>query len=321
MKSGSHEDTRGTNFRTCRIGPQPKRLHAAALFGAMMLLTAMQVNAGQTGAVGNAVELPDAPQTALPAHTKTESAEPCNLKSDATTSVQAGAAGEMGSDSTNSALSPSLKPGSCPPFEPHINWYARFLNGPHVKRLTPREKAWLAFRNVVDPFNALTILGSSAIAVGSNSHSAYGPGMSGFGRYVGVSYSQDVTAEFFGTFLIPSIAHQDPHYHRLPGATVKRRIAHAIYQVIWTQGDDGRGMANYANLVGFTCDDAIGNLYVPGQQTRLSASATRYFTGLATAPIENFVTEFLPDVASHIHVRVVLIQRIINQIARTESTP
>ncbi len=138
----------------------------------MMLLTAMQVKAGQTGAVGTGVELPDAPQAALPAHTKTEPAEPCKLKTDATTIVQAGAAGGMASDSTNSALSPSLKPGSCPPFEPHINWYARFLNGPHVKRLTPREKAWLAFRNVVDPFNALTILGSSAIAVGSNSHSA-----------------------------------------------------------------------------------------------------------------------------------------------------
>ncbi len=87
--------------------------------------------------------------------------------------------------------------------------------------------------------------------------------------------------------------------------------------MVWTQGDNGKGMLNYANLGGFAIDDEIGNLYVPGQQTRLTASSERYGIGIATAPIDNFVTEFLPDVARRIHVRVVLIQRIINQVAKT----
>jgi len=42
----------------------------------------------------------------------------------------------------------------------------------------------------VDPFNIITILGSSAIAVGSDAHSPYGPGMTGFGKYVGVSFAR-----------------------------------------------------------------------------------------------------------------------------------
>jgi hypothetical protein len=185
--------------------------------------------------------------------------------------------------------------------------------------MTPRQKAWLATRDVIDPFNAITILGNSAIYVGANAHSDFGPGMTGFGKNVGVSYSQDVTGEFFGTFLIPSLVHQDPHYHRLPNASMKRRIAHALYQVVWTQGDGGNGMPNYANLVGFAVDDAIGNLYVPGQQTDLPASAKRYAIGFALAPVDNFITEFVPDLARRIHVRVVLVQRIINRVAITES--
>jgi hypothetical protein len=144
--------------------------------------------------------------------------------------------------------------------------------------------------------------------------------MSGFGRYVGVSYTQDITGEFFGTFLIPSIVHQDPHYHRMPTASMKRRIAHAIYQVVWTQGDNGKGMVNYANLVGYAIDDEISDLYVPGRQTNLPASAERYGTELASAPIDNFVSEFLPDLASHIHVQIVVIQRIINQVANKSGT-
>ncbi len=207
---------------------------------------------------------------------------------------------------------------SCPP-PPRINWYTRFTNGPQVKPLTPDEKAWLALRNLVDPFNLITVLGDSGIAVASDSHSAYGPGLRGFARNAGVSFTQDATGEFFGTFAIPSIVRQDPHYHRMPHASIPRRATHAVFQVVWTQGDNGRGMPNYANIVGFAIEDEIGDLYVPGQRTNLPSSAARYGIGLATAPIDNFVTEFLPDIASHIHVQVVVIQRIINQVAKTSA--
>jgi hypothetical protein len=208
----------------------------------------------------------------------------------------------------------------CIPHLPLIDWYARFLNGPEVKPMTPQEKAWLAVHNLLDPFNLLTIGGEAAISVAANSHSPYGPGFPGWGRYTGVSFTQDMTGEFFGTFLIPSLTHQDPHYHREPNATTRHRIAHAAIQVLWTQGDNGKGMINYADIVGFAADDAVGNLYVPGQQTRITASAARYGIALATAPIDNYVTEFLPDLARHIHIQVVVIQRVINQVARTDNS-
>jgi hypothetical protein len=203
---------------------------------------------------------------------------------------------------------------------PIVNWYMRFENGPQVKPLTPHEKAWLATKNVIDPFNIITILGEAGISVAADSHSAYGPGFMGWQRYVGVSFTEDITGEFFGTFLIPSIVHQDPHYHRMPHASYKRRIFHAIDQIVWTEGDNGNGMLNYGDLIGFGIDDEIGNLYVPGRETNGAATAQRYGIALATAPIGNFITEFLPDVASHIHVQVVIVQRIINQVANKESS-
>jgi len=246
--------------------------------------------------------LPEAPRPQLPAPSSTSAVKPCPARSNS---------------SPQSGTEPAPPP--CPP-PPSINWYQRFTNGPQVKPMTPKEKGWLAVRNVADPFNAITILGDAAIAVGYNAHSPYGPGMTGFGRYVGVSYTQDMTGEFFGTFLIPTIVHQDPHYHRMPDASIPRRVGHAILQVVWTQGDNGKGMVNYANLVGFAIDDELGNLYVPGRKTNLAATGARYSIGLATAPIENFITEFVPDVARRFHIRVVIFQRIINQVARTESS-
>jgi hypothetical protein len=58
----------------------------------------------------------------------------------------------------------------------------------------------------------------------------------------------------------------------------------------------------------------------PGRATDARASAERYGIALAAAPIDNFINEFLPDVARHIHVHVVKLQRIINQVAEKETT-
>jgi hypothetical protein len=185
--------------------------------------------------------------------------------------------------------------------------------------LTPMGKLRLAGKDIIDPFNLLTIAADSAIAIGSDSHSSYGPGMAGFGKYAGVALTGDITGEFFGTFLIPSLTHQDPRYHRMQHATIPRRIGHTIVQVVWTKGDNGQNMPNYGSVFGLAAANILGNLYVPGEHTTPGATTARWATGLATAPIDNILTEFLPDVARHVNVRVVLFQRILNSVARPET--
>jgi len=263
------------------------------------------------------------PPPLKPAVNAIVSGEQCQLRNTGATMATTAAMRALAVSGLH-AVSPSAGSSAvvatlCVPHVPIIDWYARFLNGPEVKPLTPQEKAWLAVHNVLDPFNLLTVGGEAAISVAANAHSAYGPGIRGWGRYTGVSFTQDITGEFFGTFLIPSLTHQDPHYHREPGATIRHRMLHAALQVLWTQGDNGRGMINWASVGGLAVDNEIANLYVPGLSTRGSATTERYFVGLATEPIDNYVTEFLPDIARHIHVQVVVIQRIINQVARTDS--
>jgi hypothetical protein len=280
-----------------------------ALLASALLFVAIPAHDGL--AESPELPLPDAPQPQNSTHAAAPTTAPCPAANVAKPATPA-----AGTLPASPSAKPGMQPAPCPP-QKEINWYERFTNGPKVKPMKPKEKAWLAARNVVDPFNALTILGLSAISVGANAHSPVGPGMTGWGRDVGISYTEDMTGQFFGTFVIPSIDHQDPHYHRMPKATIKRRIGHAIEQVVWTQGDNGKPMVNYATLVGFVIEGEIANLYVPGQQTNLHATAERYGISLGLAPTDNFITEFLPDVARRIHVRDVLIQRIINQVAKT----
>lgn len=189
-------------------------------------------------------------------------------------------------------------------------------NAVHI--YTPRELARLAARSVADPFNLLTIAGTSAYTIGTDSHSFYGPGIDGWAKLSGVALTQDMTGEFFGTFLIPSIDHEYPHYIRMPNAPLPRRIAHCLYQPFWTVSDTGHGMPNYSNIVGTMADEAVDIAYVPYQQVGWGPSAERVAIAWATAPIGNFITEFVPDVARHVNINVVFVQRIIDRVAVEE---
>jgi len=228
------------------------------------------------------------------------------------------------SPSPDPSPDPSPSPGAaaiqpavaCPPAQ---NPYQRFLNSGTAIPLTPRQKAYLAVHNFIDPGNIVTILGTSGIAIASDSHTAYGPGWRGFGRNAGLSFVQDATGDFFGTFLIPSIAHEDPHYHRMPNASIPMRTLHAISRTVIAQSDSGHPMPNYSTLLTYPITAEIANLYVPGVATNGPSTVERVLTGYATDPIDNLITEFLPDVAKRVHVRVIFVQQIINQVAAGQS--
>jgi hypothetical protein len=201
-----------------------------------------------------------------------------------------------------------------------LNPYVRFLDTRISIPMTPPQKAYLAFRNVVDPFNLATIAATSGFTIGIDSHTAYGPGWEGFGENAGVSLLQDATGEFFGTFAIPSLTHEDPHYHRLPRGSVPQRLFHAISRTVVAQHDDGTPMPNYATLFTYPIHSEISNLYVPGIQTDGRSTAIRILTGYALDPANNLLTEFLPDVAKRVHVRVIFVQRILNQVVVNSSS-
>jgi hypothetical protein len=261
---------------------------------------------------------PDAPLAPTQVETTRRHLQPCT-DDDPVEKEESKPVGEANDQAIPAAPLPAKPEGLVPCVSYARTRYLDFIDGPRGKPRTPRNKAWLAARNVIDPFELVTVFGDSAIATAANARSAYGPGVSGFGRRAGISFSQEATVELVDTFAICTIAHQNPTYQREPNAPIPRRVAHAVLQAVRAESDDGNYIPNYANLVGFAIDDEIANLYVPGRETNARASAERYGAGLLSAPVGNLVTEFLPTIAKRIHVRVVIIQRLIDHVAKTGS--
>ncbi len=260
------------------------------LFVALATLLA----AGAKAQAPNAATLPESPGASRP------QPEPCPVQQ-TSTSPEAAAA----NDARDACL-------------PRVNPYTRFLNSTTPYKLTPSQKGYLAVRDVIDPFNILTIAANSAFTIGIDAHTAYGPGMRGFGRNVGYSFLQDATGEFIGTFLVCSLAREDPHYHRKPEARPARRLVHAMARTIIAQHDNGSLMPNIENFITYPASAEISNLYVPGVAVNAPSTAKRVMIGLATDPVNNIITEFLPDFAKHIHIRIVFVQQILNQVATNQ---
>jgi hypothetical protein len=193
--------------------------------------------------------------------------------------------------------------------------YQRFLTNNIVIPMTWQQKGYLALHDLADPGNVGTILGISAITIGADSHSAYGPGLKGFGKIVGVSLLQDATAQFFGEFAIPVIAHQDPRYFRMPHAPLPKRIIYSLSRTVISRSDSGHSIPNYGTLLSYPISAEIDNLYVPGIHPDGPSTVARIFTGYGLDPVNNLLNEFLPDVAARVHVRVIFVQRILNNVA------
>ena len=280
-----------------------------------------QAGSGATPAPAASTE-PAQPAVSAPAESKpAKPAEPydaCDIKNAGASMVATGglrAVSVLGVGETErTAGATAVQSRVCSDFAP-INWYDRFVTGPDVMRFSPEQKLRLALTNVINPFNLGTIVGEAGISVAANSHSPYGPGVDGWAKLSGTNFTQDMTDQFFGTFLIPTITRTDPHYHRRPDLSIPRRILHCVDQIVWQRDDNGGHNLNYSQIVAPLFDIAISNLYVPGLQTHFSADAERYGLDIATAPIDNFITEFVPSIASRIHTHVVFVQRIVNQVA------
>ncbi len=183
--------------------------------------------------------------------------------------------------------------------------------------LTPAGKLRLAIVNAVDPFNVFTAAGDAGFSTWkSNSQSTYGTGWMAFGKRFGTDMTDELSGEFFQTFVFPSIFSQDPHYHRNEGARTPPRIRYALTQVFITRSDSGRKIFNFGEILGNFAAASLGNVYHSDQGKGFGPTSSRIVVSIASDAAWNLFTEFWPDVAKHINFRMVLLERLADRAAR-----
>ena len=132
---------------------------------------------------------------------------------------------------------------------------------------------------------------------------AFGPGKEqrwSLGQRYAAAYADTQSNAFFEDFLVPSLTHQDPIYHRGVIGSTAGRFTYAISRVFVASDDDGGSSFNTSSVVGAFISSELHNAYHPYGNLSASGTAGRALGRLATRAGMNVVREFWPDVRHRI---------------------
>jgi hypothetical protein len=166
--------------------------------------------------------------------------------------------------------------------------------------LTTHQKLQLAVDESVAPSRLLSSAFTSTISQARDSFPEYGQGWDGYGKRYGASMATNASYKAFGTFLLPSMSHQDPRYFvRLQGRP-RTRILYAISRVIITQADSGRQAVNISGLLGGLMAEGLANSYLPDDERSGGKTFKRFGVRVGWSALGNVVKEYWPNISKRL---------------------
>jgi hypothetical protein len=175
--------------------------------------------------------------------------------------------------------------------------------------LTSTRKLELAVDETIAPSRSLGSAFTAAIGQARNSLPGYGQGWNGYGKRFGSSVASNASSHLFGTFLLPSLLHQDPRYfvkmHGSPGG----RILYSIERVIVTRTDDGRETFNWSGVLSGLMAESLANSYLPDNERTAGKTFSRFGVRVGFGALDDVIKEFWPTIFRSLRVNKIVPSR------------
>ncbi len=164
------------------------------------------------------------------------------------------------------------------------------------RRLSARQKLELAVDESVAPSQFLGSVFTSAINQARDTPPGYGQGWDAYGERFGSSVATNTSSQVFGTFLLPSMLHQDPRYFVKAFGSPRTRILYALERIVITRTDSGRSTFNWSGLMGALMAESLANSYLPDQERTAGKTFERYGVRIGFSALDNVVKEYWPTI-------------------------
>lgn len=136
----------------------------------------------------------------------------------------------------------------------------------------------------------------SLIAQATGAYPTFGGGIGGYGRRLAASMAGAEGAAFFGTYLFPTLLHQDPRYFRSQDTGITNRLAYAASRVIIGRSDQGHSVINTSLIFSEFAQAALSNAYIPYRNESVSGTIQNALFSLGSVAQARILTEFWPDI-------------------------
>lgn len=162
--------------------------------------------------------------------------------------------------------------------------------------LSAKKKLELAVDETIAPSRFLGSAFTSGIGQARNALPGYGQGWNGYGKRFGSSVASNASSHVFGTFLLPSVLHEDPRYFVKLWGTPGNRILYAIERVVITRKDDGSATFNWSGVLGGLMAEGLANSYLPDRERTAGKTFGRFGIRIGFGAVDNVVKEFWPTI-------------------------
>ena len=164
--------------------------------------------------------------------------------------------------------------------------------------LDSAEKFKLFIGNSVSGHVLLGSTVSAGFGQAIDSNPGYRQGAEGYAKRFGSSMARNATNNFFGTFLLPSLLHQDPRYFVLADASSTEKIKYALRRTLVTRNDEGDDAFNWSGLLGPLASESIANSYLPSAERTTGRTFRRYGIDVGFVMGGNLLREYYPTISS-----------------------
>lgn len=162
--------------------------------------------------------------------------------------------------------------------------------------LTPADKFKLFLDKSLSPPQIMSSLAGAGFGQATDSLHQYGQGADGYAKRFGSSMASGASSHFFGTFLLPTMLHDDPRYFVKMNGGVKVRIGNALRRVFVIRTDDGRMAFNFPGTLGPLAAEALANTYLPDNERTFPKTFQRFGIRIGWGAANNIVKEYWPTI-------------------------
>jgi hypothetical protein len=161
-----------------------------------------------------------------------------------------------------------------------------------LKPLNSEQKFKLFLDQTIAPSTLVSAAATAGFRQIENTYPGYGQGWDGYGKRFGAAMANSASTNFLGTFLVPSLLHQDPRYFISLRPSFRKKLGYALTRQVVTRTDDGRATFNWSRVISVLGAEAIANVYLPAEERTVGKtferSGMRFGIGIGTTLLKEY---------------------------------
>jgi hypothetical protein len=162
--------------------------------------------------------------------------------------------------------------------------------------LSAEQKFKLFMTKSISPPQLLSALATAGVTQAMDSPAGWGQGGDAFAERFGASMAVGASSNFFGTFVLASILHQDPRYFPLQEGRFGKRVVYALRRTLITRQDGGGETFDWSGTMGPLGAVALANAYLPDSERTVGKTFEHYGIRIGFGAANNVIKEFWPTI-------------------------